>query len=67
MFDPYGTTNWIANKKGGFDTGQNLVSFKECSKKELKEKKQQDRGVALISNSFAISDAMQNTHYSSPQ
>ena len=67
VFDPYGSINWISTKKGGFDTGQNLVSFKECSQKELKEKKQQDRGVALISNSFAISDAMQNPKYSSHQ
>lgn len=60
VFDPYGCTKWCSKKLGGFDFGQNRVPFTEATKKELQEKKEKDRGVALISNSFAMCDAMAN-------
>ena len=60
VFDPSGYASWVNQKLGGFDFGQNSVSYKEASKKELKEKKKQDIGLAMISNSFAKSDALES-------
>jgi hypothetical protein len=61
VFDPSGSAKWIDHKLGGFDFGQNAVSIKEASKKEMREKKEQDHAIKMISNSFAISDAIEST------
>lgn len=58
VFDPTGDTNWGGEKTfGGFDKCQNIVSMREATNKEKKEKQDHDVGIHRISTSFAISDA----------